>query len=100
MMTLRPFGPSVTFTAFASLVMPRFMASRASWSNAICLALISLTSSGGGLCRWVVDDWLAASRGERLSEHTKDVAFVHQQDVAFGAAVLELVAGPRGEQHL
>ena len=30
MMTFRPLGPSVTFTALASLPMPRFMASRAS----------------------------------------------------------------------
>src|SRR5207253_5623739 len=39
-MTLRPLGPSVTLTARASLAMPRRMASRASWSNAICFAAI------------------------------------------------------------
>src|SRR5262245_44900923 len=39
-MTLRPFGPSVTLTARASLDTPRRIASRASWSNAICLAAI------------------------------------------------------------
>ena len=37
--TLRPLGPSVTFTAFASLSTPRFKPSRASRSNLICFAI-------------------------------------------------------------
>src|SRR5687767_15416828 len=39
--TFRPDGPSVTFTARASLATPRRMASRASMSNAIFLAAMS-----------------------------------------------------------
>src|SRR5437016_3542288 len=41
MTTLRPFGPSVTLTAFASLLTPRRSAARHSWSNAIFLAAMS-----------------------------------------------------------
>ena len=37
--TLRPFGPSVTFTAFASASTPRPSARRASSSNRICFAI-------------------------------------------------------------
>src|SRR5690606_2283874 len=37
--TLRPFGPSVTLTALASLSTPRFSAARASVSNTICFAI-------------------------------------------------------------
>src|SRR5207248_9243332 len=45
MITLRPLGPSVTLTARANFETPRRIASRASWSNAICLALM-LTPCG------------------------------------------------------
>src|SRR5688572_24666932 len=93
MMTLRPFGPSVTFTARASLLMPRRMASRASWSNAICLADIG-TSVKSVEC--------LVFRGEprALPEDAHHVALVHEDECVFRAAVLELVAGPGGEQHL
>src|SRR6056297_1986639 len=40
MMTLRPFGPRVTFTALASVSTPRFSAWRACWSKRICLAMV------------------------------------------------------------
>ena len=39
-MTLRPLGPSVTFTARANLPTPRRIASRASWSKAIIFAIV------------------------------------------------------------
>src|SRR5882672_8871899 len=38
MITFRPLGPSVTFTAFASVLTPRMMASEAFVSNLISLA--------------------------------------------------------------
>src|SRR5579883_372177 len=93
MMTLRPLGPSVIFTAFASFEIPRFMASRASWSNAICLADISNSS-----CECLV--LVRVFGGFVLADHAHHVAFVHQQDFAVGGAILEFVAGPRREQHL
>src|SRR5690606_7867700 len=37
--TLRPLGPRVTLTASASVSTPRWMPSRASWSNAMSLAI-------------------------------------------------------------
>src|SRR6266446_1262427 len=39
--TLRPFGPSVTFTAFARLLTPRRIAWRDASPYVICLAIIS-----------------------------------------------------------
>src|SRR5437867_3697809 len=80
-MTLRPLGPSVTLTARASLPTPRRMASRASWSNAICLAAILPPRYA------LLDD----------GEH---ILFTHQQDVVACGTSLELVAGPAGEQDL
>src|SRR5271168_634737 len=93
-MTLRPLGPSVTLTARASLAMPRRMASRASESNAICLAaIVSPDFSSSSL---VVDrQWRVRARP--LFEHGEDVFLVHQQDVV-ALAALEFVAGPVGEQ--
>src|SRR4051794_10105307 len=84
-MTLRPLGPRVTLTARASLETPRRIASRASWSNAICLAAIVYRASVGKLRALLLD-------------HRQDVLGVHQQDVV-AARLLELVAGPVGEQH-
>src|SRR6266568_1526630 len=51
MTTLRPFGPSVTFTASARVLTPLRIASRARWSNRISLADICESpwvSEGGG----------------------------------------------------
>src|SRR5215469_12097100 len=86
--TLRPLGPRVTLTARASLPMPRRIASRASWSNAICFAAI--LPPVGKKRVFVV-------RGMLFVDHGQDVLFAHQQDVV-AAALLELVAGPVGEQ--
>ena len=44
--TLRPFGPSVTFTALARILTPRSMRSRASAANFTSLAAISFHSDG------------------------------------------------------
>ena len=46
--TLRPFGPSVTFTALARMSTPRSMRSRASPENFTSLAAISNYSVGFG----------------------------------------------------
>src|SRR5258705_2731311 len=49
MITFRPFGPSVTFTAFASVLTPRMMASEAFVSNLISLAaMVSAPSAQNG----------------------------------------------------
>src|SRR6476619_6503541 len=85
-MTLRPLGPSVTLTARASLAMPRRIASRASWSNAICLAAI-LPPVGKCVVWWFVP----------LFDPREDVLLAHEQDVV-AVALLELVAGPVGKQ--
>ena len=42
MMTLRPFGPRVTLTAFASASTPALSCVRASASNVICFAMVGL----------------------------------------------------------
>src|SRR5262249_30195259 len=90
MITLRPLGPSVTLTARANFETPRRIASRASWSNAICLALMltpcwSLRHNGKWFGGLPLDDG-------------QYVFLVHDEDGVAGAALLELVAGPGGEQ--
>ena len=95
-MTLRPLGPSVTLTARASLPMPRFMASRASWSNAICLALIRIPrvecSVSGGLC-------LAASRRRacRRSPRTQSTSPSCIRRMSSAAAARSLNSSPAQE---
>src|SRR4051812_18533817 len=94
-MTLRPLGPSVTLTARASLAMPRRIASRASWSNAICLAAIV---PPGGVCQLSVDrGCLGRWRLGGSLQHGEDVFLAHEEDVV-ALALLELVAGPVGEE--
>src|SRR3954463_11132388 len=56
MMTLRPLGPSVTFTASASVLTPLRMVSRARTSNRISLAAISLVSDCAGKRDLLLDD--------------------------------------------
>src|SRR5438270_8080144 len=94
MMTFRPLGPRVTLTARASLATPRRMASRASWSNAICLALIGKEP----LCVGGVFGSLGyAASG--LVDDGEDVFLAHDQQVVAGRVLLlHLVAGPGGEQ--
>src|SRR5687768_3138599 len=98
MMTFRPFGPRVTFTALASLAIPRFIASRASWSHAICLALMG-TPVTGRVCSGEAHG--RPSVGLRvLLDHRQHVFLMHDEDFVGILAVLELVAGPGGEEHL
>src|SRR5438309_443946 len=98
MMTFRPLGPSVTLTARASLPTPRFMASRASWSNAICLALIGmileLFGDSKAACGFALGVKPQAAR--QLVDDREHVFFAHdQQVVAGGVLLLDFVAGPR-----
>src|SRR3954447_13580017 len=75
-MTLRPLGPSVTLTARASLDTPRRIASRASWSNAICFAAILSPSA---------ECWLV--RIQLLLDDGEDILFAHEQDIVAAAAL-------------
>src|SRR5271169_5666725 len=81
--TLRPFGPSVTFTASARISTPRNMRSRASTANLTSLAAISVHSNG-----------FNAGSGD----HAHDVGLLHDQE--FLAVELDLGARPLAEQHL
>src|SRR5712691_2505902 len=84
--TLRPLGPSVALTAFASFSMPRSNACRAFSSNCNCLAAISYFLL-------------------RLTDDAEDVVLAHDQvrlivDLDFSAAVFRdqhLVAFFHGE---
>src|SRR4029077_8163225 len=74
--TLRPFGPSVTFTALARISTPRNIRSRASPEN--------FTS-------------FAAMFGAPLGDHAHDVGFFHNDEVF--AVELDLGTRPFAEQH-
>src|SRR6478736_814934 len=78
--TLRPFGPSVTRTAFARISTPRSMRSRASVENLTSLAAIGIFS------------------GTWSGDHAHDVGLFHDQQ--FVAVELHLGAGPLAEQNL
>src|SRR5262245_34036898 len=80
--TLRPFGPSVTLTALASVSTPRSMRSRASVANLTSLAAISVYS-------WIA--WIDSG------DHAHDVGLLHDQE--FVAVELHLGARPLAEQH-
>src|SRR5215207_3065778 len=87
MTTLRPLGPSVTFTASARMSTPRSIFSRASPANFTSLAAICLTLRMLGL-----------NVGERaLRDDAHDVGFLHDQEVLTVDA--HLGAGPLAEQH-
>src|SRR5690606_11607014 len=85
--TLRPFGPSVTFTALARMLTPRIILSRASVENFTSLAAIFRRSFG--LSRRTV--------GRRSADHAHDVGFLHDQEIL--AIELDLGAAPLAEQH-
>src|SRR3979411_1651771 len=69
MTTLRPFGPSVTFTASASVLTPLRMASRARTSNRI-----SLDMAGSFFRRMRWGEW-----GRLLLDDAEDVFLAHHQ---------------------
>src|SRR5919202_1279927 len=94
--TLRPFGPSVTFTALARISTPRSILARASVENLTSLAairkgLLAVLArppawSGGGL----------GGLGGTLVEDAHDVRLLHDQQLV--AVDLDLGAGPLAEQ--
>src|SRR4029077_16112351 len=98
-MTLRPLGPRVTLTARASLAMPRRIASRASWSNAICFAAIlppNVMSKGwSGFASDLLFRGHSRARNDKsnarlLFQHREHVLLAHEEDFVGPAAVLEL----------
>src|SRR4051812_5608438 len=95
--TLRPFGPSVTFTALARISTPRSILSRASTENLTSLAAIVNVS-----VKFSQDEdraWLGGLLLGRhgLVEDAHDVALLHDQEI--DAIDLDLGAGPLTEQH-
>src|SRR5918994_8010186 len=95
-MTLRPFGPSVTFTALLRVSMPRSNLSRASVEKRTSLAAMSLPPVG----------WKAERKGSRSGrlplgrgcplDDAHDVALLHDQEIL--AINAHLGAGPLAEQ--
>src|SRR3546814_6561614 len=93
--TLRPLGPSVTFTAFASVSTPRSMRSRASDANFTSLAAISFSFS---MSFQLVDDTASGRLFERRCrlDHAENVALLH--DEQFLAVDADFAARPFAEQ--
>src|SRR5271166_2626704 len=89
--TLRPFGPSVTFTASARISTPRSIRWRASPPNLTSLAAICRFPS---CCVWLSGLALGGGRGALDDAH--DVGLLHDQE--FLAIQLHLGAGPLAEQ--
>src|SRR5215211_2451109 len=90
MTTLRPLGPSVTFTALARVSTPRSMRSRASVEKRTSLAAMSLppglgelVSAKGGSGRLLL--------GDRLLDDAHDVGFFHDQEIL----AVDFGLGPR-----
>src|SRR3954468_13298462 len=88
--TLRPLGPSVTFTALARMSTPRSILSRASEENFTSLAAMGWASS-----EWERGNGRRASG--RSGDHAHDVGFLHDQEIL--TVDLDLGAGPLAEQH-
>src|SRR5262245_6567920 len=83
MTTLRPLGPSVTFTALLRISTPRNMRSRASVENFTSLAAIS--------------DYSFNSQFDGSGDHAHDVGLLHDEE--FLAVELHFGARPLAEQH-
>src|SRR6478672_334914 len=83
--TLRPFGPSVTFTALASVSTPRSKRSRASPEKRTSFAAITTYS-----LRILVG-------GRALGDHAHNVGLFHDEEIV--ALELDLGARPFAEQH-
>src|SRR5919201_5698328 len=87
--TLRPLGPSVMRTDWATVSMPRFNPCRASTSKATALAISSLSPP-----RLL----LGLGRVAVAGDHGQDVLF--RDDQVLDVIELELVAGVLGVEHL
>src|SRR5262249_37606078 len=95
--TLRPFGPSVTFTALARMSTPRNILSRASTENLTSLAAILNYSVADLSTRIEVMCSRRLALGGGFLEHAHDVGFLHDQELV--AVDLHLGARPFAEQH-
>src|SRR5690606_5551859 len=102
--TLRPLGPSVTFTASARMFTPRSRLSRASRENFTSLAAISFRSLslGRGVGQSCYGAEFAPPNGSirlqnALADDAHDVGFLHDQEIL--TINLYLSAGPLAEQH-
>src|SRR3954463_10262558 len=87
MTTLRPLGPSVTFTASARISTPRSILSRASEEKRTSLAAIAVAPDELGI---------AGEGGALRGDHAHDVGFLHDQKVL--AVDAHLGARPLAEQ--
>src|SRR5712672_1583955 len=91
--TLRPFGPSVTFTALLRMSTPRSILSRASTPNLTSLLAMMCSLKCWGIRR--LRGLLLG--GGKIGENAHDVALLHDQE--FLAIELDLGARPFAEQH-
>src|SRR5712671_4238550 len=91
--TLRPFGPSVTFTALLRMSTPRSILSRASTPNLTSLLAMMCSLKCWGIRR--LRGLLLG--GGKIGENAHDVALLHDQE--FLAIELDLGARPLAEQH-
>src|SRR5258706_1559338 len=91
--TLRPFGPSVTFTALLRMSTPRSILSRASTPNLTSLLAMMCSLKCWGIRRL---RGLLFGSGD-VGENAHDVALLHDQE--FLAIELDLGARPLAEQH-
>src|SRR5882762_1727368 len=87
--TLRPLGPSVTFTALLRMSTPRSILSRASTENLTSLAAIVVSPN--------CVSGRAGGRHEALFDDAHDVALLHDQEIL--TIDRDLGAGPFAEQH-
>src|SRR6266581_6976522 len=96
--TLRPFGPSVTFTALASVSTPRSMRSRASPENLTSLAaILGFSLASFELTVVLRREQSEPRRDESSGDHAHDVGFLHDEELV--AIELDLGARPFAEQH-
>src|SRR5712692_7016789 len=93
--TLRPLGPSVTFTALLRMSTPRSILSRASTENLTSLAAIVGNSLNAVSALRALS---GLSLGHGLVKHAHDVGLLHDQELL--AIDLDLGARPLAEQHL
>src|SRR5712675_1007732 len=91
--TLRPLGPSVTFTALLRMSTPRSILSRASTPNLTSLLAMMCSLKFWGIRR--LRGLLLG--GGKIGDNAHDVALLHDQQ--FLAVELDLGARPFAEQH-
>src|SRR5260370_16618608 len=96
--TLRPFGPSVSFTALASVSTPRSMRSRASPENLTSLAaILDFSLASFELTVVLRREQSEPRRDESSGDHAHDVGFLHDEELV--AIKLDFGARPFPEQN-